>query len=115
MYKTLNIELTNGKRDDASQTIYIQINQSTNCWSYHIALETNGDGFDYAEAGEVKPFQALMNAAEWQETIVAAIADMLRNQTVVEDAEDYLAGEGSWMVDLTADDFAADKWDEHSN
>ena len=110
MYKTLNIELTNGKRDDYSETVYISIRQSTHVWSYHIAWETSGDGYDYAETGETS-----MSAAEWQETIVAAIEDILRNQTVVEDAEDYLAGEGSRMVDLTADDFSVDKWDEHSN
>ena len=110
MYKTIDITLTNGKRDDYSETVYISIRQSTHAWSYHIAWETSGDGYDYAETGETE-----MNAADWQETIVAAIEDILRNQTVVEDAEDYLAGEGSWMVDLTADDFAADKWDEHSN
>lgn len=110
MYKTLNIELNNGKRDDASQTIYIQINQSTNCWSYHIAWETSGDGYDYAETGETS-----MSADDWQGTITAAIEDILRNQTVVDDAEDYLAGEGSWMVNLTADDFAPDRWEDHQN
>lgn len=110
MYKTLNIELNNGKRDDASQTIYIQINQSTHIWSYHIAWETSGDGYGYAETGETT-----LNAAEWQETIVAAIEDMLRNQTVIDDAADYLADEGHWMVNLTADDFAPDKWEDHQN
>lgn len=112
MYKTLNIELNNGKRDDASQTIYIQINQSTNCWSYHIAWETNGDGYDYAET-EIS--EAHMDAAEWQETIVAAIEDMLTNQTVIDDAADYLADEGNWMINLTADDFAPERWEDHQN
>jgi len=110
MYKTIDITLTNGKRDDYSETVYITIRQSTHVWSYHIAWETSGDGYDYAETGETE-----LSADDWQETITAAIEDILRNQTVVEDAEDYLAGEGSWMVDLTADDFSADKWDEHSN
>lgn len=110
MYQTLDITLTNGKRDDYSESVYISIRQSTHVWSYHIAWETSGDGHDYAETGETE-----MSADDWQETITVAIEDILRNQTVVEDAEDYLAGEGSWMVDLTADDFAADKWDEHSN
>lgn len=110
MYSTLSIELNNGKRDDYSETVYITIHQSTNIWTYHIALETSGDGYDYAETGETT-----LNAAEWQETIVAAIEDMIRNQTVVDDAEDYLADEGHWMVNLTAEDFAPDKWDDHQN
>lgn len=110
MYKTLQIELNNGKRDDASQTIYIQINQSTHIWSYHIAWETNGDGYDYAETGDTR-----LDAAEWQETIVAAIEDMITNQTAIDDAEDYLADEGHWMINLTAEDFAPDKWEDHQN
>jgi len=110
MYSTLSIELNNGKRDDYSETVYITIHQSTHIWSYHIAWETSGDGFDYAETGETK-----MNAAEWQETIVAAIEDMIRNQTAIEDAEDYLADAGRWMIDLTAEDFAVDKWEDYQN
>lgn len=112
MYKTLELTRHNGKEHDHSQTLYITIHQSTNCWSYHIAWETNGDGYDYAET-EIS--EAHMDAAEWQETIVAAIEDMLRNQTAIDDAEDYLADEGHWMVNLTADDFAPDKWEDHQN
>lgn len=110
MYKTLNIELNNGKRDDHSETVYITIHQSTNIWTYHIAWETNGDGYDYAETGETT-----MNAAEWQETITSAIEDMLSTQTVIDDAADYLADEGHWMIALTAEDFATDRWEDHQN
>ena len=110
MYRTHEIELNNGKRDDASETVYITITQSTHIWSYHIAWETSGDGYDYAETGDTK-----INADEWQETIVAAIEDMITNQTAIEDAEDYLADEGNWMINLTADDFAVDKWEDHQN
>ena len=112
MYSTLSIELSNGKRDDYSETVYITIHQSTNIWTYHIAWETSGDGYDYAETGETT-----MNAAEWQETIVAAIEDMITNQTAIgiDEVEDYLADEGHWMVNLTAEDFAPDKWDDHQN
>jgi len=110
MYSTLSIELNNGKRDDYSETVYITIHQSTNIWTYHIAWETSGDGYDYAETGETE-----MNADEWQETIVAAIEDMITNQTAIDDAADYLADEGHWMVNLTAEDFTPDKWEDHQN
>ena len=112
MYKTLNIELNNGKRDDYSETVYITIHQSTNIWTYHIAWETSGDGFDYAET-EIS--ETKMIADDWQETIVAAIEDMVRNQTAIEDAEDYLADEGHWTIDLAAEDFAPDRWEDHQN
>lgn len=115
MYKTIEITLTNGERDDYSETVYITIHQSTHVWSYHIAWETNGDGYDYAESGDNSQIVGALTEDWWHETIQAAIADMVRNQTAIDDAADYLADEGHWMVNLTADDFSADKWDEHSN
>jgi len=116
MYKTIDITLTNGKSDDHSQTLYITIHQSTHCWSYHIAWETSGDGYDYAESGDNSQIVGALTEDWWLETIQAAIEDMVLTQTAIRNFSAFVeSDEGSWMETLTADDFSADKWDEHSN
>ena len=126
MYKTIDLTLTNGKRDDARETLYISIRQTANVFSYHIDWETNGSSFDYADTGEDKSVGwqrgeeagSRVRVADdkwWCELIKSTIAEIITDQTVIDDAEEYLAGEGSWLVDFDADDFAADKWETRSN
>ena len=126
MYKTLKLELNNGQRDDYSETLYISINVSTHVYSFHVAWETNGDGFDYCDTGEVKGIgiqwgevigttNKVDEAKWWNDFLKDTIAEIIDNQTAIDDAEEYLAGEGAWLVDFDETAFRPDRWEDHSN
>ena len=126
MYTTLDITLNNGQRDDARETIYISIRKTANVYSYHVDWETNGSSFDYADTGDDKSVGwqrgeeagsrvRVSDSQWWCDLIKGTIEEIITGQTAIDDAETYLAGEGSWLVDFDADDFGTDKWETRSN
>lgn len=126
MYKTIELKLNNGKRDDYSETLYISIHVSTNVYSFHVAWETSGAGFDYCDTGEAEEIGwqrgeeagSRVRVADdkwWSELVKGTIEEIITSQTAVDDAEEYLAGEGAWLVDFDETSFRADQWENHGN
>lgn len=114
MYSTLDFELDNGKTGDYREKLYVRLTKSTHQYSYHIAWENSGDGFDYADNGETKEI-GNDSCDWWRNTIESAILTMIYEQTPIEDNDEYVDGEGKWMLGFEKGWFADDKWTDRTN
>lgn len=109
MYKTLDIVRDNDKRDDYRETLYISIHVTSVAWCYMVTWENSGGSMSYTRCGD-----ANTEPSDWEEEVKSAIIDnIIGTQTVIEDADDFLAGpEGNWLLTFDRSNFAPECWEE---
>lgn len=120
MNRTIEIELNNGLSDDNRETCYVVIHHGQFSWTLFVAIENNARGYSFADAGGDEALFG--DAGYWCAAAQDAIKQILLGQYEhggegcgVEDIDGFLAGEGKWLANLSADDFAPDKWTERGN
>lgn len=112
MFRTLNKSINNGLCYDQSKTIYIQVNESNYCWSYHVTLVSDVDTVDSVDYGETKDIPTSTASAWWYNKIKSAVQDVVEQEYGMGCNDDDV---DEWTKELSVNDFKGDKWEEHWN